>query len=485
MNQFGGTVGGPVFKAKRTFFFFSAEDLQERSAPTPITIQVPTPAELTGDFSALASHGIALYNPTTGCGYGQTGTSSTGCSGTITDIISTPMDTLSTAVTKQYLQSEINASTPITGSNSGIYNTLSTSTNNNIDSTQYLVRLDHAIGDNDHLSGRYFYNQDNFQRPFTAPLGFYAANLFRNQSLTLSDAHVFSNTMTGALYFGFYRGGRTQIPEAPGLKTLKDLGQTINYGSPNENLVPFPGVRANLSYINIFSGGALTQDSTTFDVTAQVVKLLHRHTVTMGGDLERTRIDADDYSYTPGDNSFSAQQTQARAGTTLPSGFTASGNAFASFYAGYESSFFQDNGRKLYLREWRPSLYVQDDWKMNAKLTLNLGLRWDPWMPPIDLNNTLVGFNLANPNFQSSIAPGAPKGMMFVGDSGTTGPMFKNDFKDFAPRVGFAYNVFGNGKTVARGAYGMFYGFPEGLLYQRTDAMQPVDLYLNIPAPPQ
>ena len=491
LNQFGGTVGGPVFKSKKSFFFFSAEDLQQRSAPTPITIQVPTPAELTGDFSALLnlkdSTGkpvpVAIYNPTTGCAYGQAGTSATSCSGAITNIIPTAMDTLSAAVTKQYLQSAINASTPVTGGSAGIYNSLSTSTNNNIDSTQYLVRLDQALGNSDHLSGRYFYNQDNFQRPFTAPLGFYAANLFRNQALTLSEAHVFSNTLTGSVYVGFFRGARTQIPVAPGLKTLKDLGQTINYGSPNESLVPFPGVRANLSYINVFSGGALTQDSTTFDVTAQAVKVLNRHTLTMGGDIERTRIDADDYSYTPGDNSFSTQQTQSPTGT--PAGYASTGNAFASFYVGYESSFFQDNGRKFYLRELRPSLYLQDDWKMNSKLTLNLGLRWDPWIPPVDLNGTLVGFNLANPSFQSSVAPGAPQGLMFVGDSGTTSTIFKNNFKDFAPRFGFAYNVFGTGKTVVRGAYGLFYGFPEGLLYQRTDAMQPVDLYLNIPAPPQ
>jgi hypothetical protein len=483
LNQFGGTVGGPVFKSKKAFFFFSAEDLQQRSAPTPITIQVPTPAELTGDFSAFATHGVALFDPSTGCGWGQTGTAGN-CSGTITDIINKPMDPLSAAVTKQYLQSEIAASTPVTGSKSGEYNTLSTSTNNNIDNTQYLVRFDYSIGQNDHLSGRYFYNQDNFQRPFTAPLGFYAANLFRNQALTISDAHVFSNTLTGSLYVGAFRGARTQIPEAPGLKTLKDLGQTINYGSPTESLVPFPGVRANLSYINIFSGGALTQDSTTFDINAQLVKVLNRHTLSFGGEIERDRIDMDDYSYTPGDNSFSAQQTQAPSGTTVPSGFSGSGgDPFASFYLGYESTFFQDNGRKAYLREIRPALYLQDDWKLNPKLTLNLGVRWDPWLPPIDDNGTLVGFNLANPNFQSTIAPGAPPGLMFVGDPGTTSSIFHNNYKDFAPRVGFAYNVFGNGKTVVRGAYGIFYGFPEGLLYQRTDAMQPVDLYLNIPAP--
>ncbi|MGC2299449.1 MAG: hypothetical protein WA476_11645, partial [Acidobacteriaceae bacterium] len=369
--------------------------------------------------------------------------------------------------------------------NTGIYNTLSTSTNNNIDSTQYLTRLDYSIGSRDHLSGRYFYNQDNFQRPFTAPLGFYAANLFRNQSFTISDSHVFSNTLTGALYGSFYRGARTQIPEAPGLKTLQALGQNVPYGSYTENLIPFPGVRDNLTYIDIFSGGALTQDSTSFDFSGQVVKVLHTHTFTAGGEVERTRIDADDYSYTPGDNTFNGQRTQAPPGTTLPAGFTKSGNAFADFYTGYESTFYQDNGRKFYLRELRPALFAQDDWRVHPRLTLNLGLRWDPWLPPIDLNDTLIGFNLADPTFQSTVAPGAPKGLMFGGDPGVPSTIYHNNYKDFAPRAGFAYNVFGNGKTVFRGAYGLFYGFPEGLLYQRTDAMQPVDLYLNIPNPPQ
>lgn len=482
LNQFGGTAGGPIFKSKKAYFFFSAEDLQQRSSPNPISIQVPTAAELTGDFSALLASGTVIYDPTTGCPYGQSGTAPN-CTGTITNKISTAMDALSYNVNKQFL-SAVEAKSATTAA--GLYNTFSSTSNSNIDSTQYLVRLDNTVGSSDHVSGRYFYNQDNFQRPFNAPLGFYAANRFRNQSLTLSDVHVFSNTLTGAVYGSFYRGARTQIPVAPGLKTLQSLGDNIAFGSPTENLVSFPGVRANISgFVNIFSGGALTQDSTTFDFTAQVVKLVSRHTLTIGGDIERTRIDADDYSYTPGDNTFNGQRTQVPSGSSLPTGYTKSGNAIADFYTGYESSFFQDNGRKFYLRELRPSLYVQDDWKLSPRLTLNLGLRWDPWIAPIDLNGTLVGFNLANPNFQSIIAPGAPKGLMFDGDPGTASSIFHSNYKDFAPRVGFAYNLFGNGKSVVRGAYGIFYGYPEGLLYQRTDAMQPVDLYLNIPNPPQ
>jgi len=500
LNQFGGTVGGPVFKSKKAFFFFSADDLQQRSSPSPITTEYPTLAELKGNFSAFVAKGVALYNPATGCGFGQTATSNGGggfnCSGTITDDVSVadaganaiPIDTLSNAVNTQYLAAEETAPSA-TLSSDGTYMKFASSTNNNIDNTQYLTRLDYSLGEKDHIFGRYFYNQDNFQRPFTAPLGFYAGNLFRNQSLTLSDAHVFSPTLTGALYFGFYRGARTQVPEAPGLKTLQNLGQNAPYGNPNESLVPFPGVRVGISgFVNAFSGGALTQDSTSFDLHGQVVKLWHTHTLTVGGDLERSRIDMDDYSYTPGDSysspaGFTGSRTKIQTGT-LPSGFTASGSPLADYYTGYEAAYFMDNGRKAYLREWRPALYLQDDYKATHELTLNLGLRWDPWMPPIDRNGTLVGFNLQNPSFQSTIAPGAPQGLMFVGDSGLSNSVYNNNFKDFSPRVGFAYNVFGNGKTVVRGAYGLFYGFPEGLLYQRTDAMQPVDLYLQINNPP-
>ncbi|HWF45640.1 MAG TPA: hypothetical protein VG168_01435, partial [Bryobacteraceae bacterium] len=127
------------------------------------------------------------------------------------------------------------------------------------------------------------------------------------------------------------------------------------------------------------------------------------------------------------------------------------------------------------------SLYVQDDWKVNRQFTLNLGLRWDPWLPPIDRNNSLTAFV---PGVESTVAPNAPRGLLYPGDRGIQSSMFKQNWKDFAPRAGFAWNIGGNQKTVIRAAYGIFYSFPEGLLYQRTDATQPTDLYLSIPAPP-
>lgn len=457
LNQFGGTAGGPIVKDK-TFFFFAAEDLQQRSSPNPISIQVPTAAELKGDFSALLAKGIAIFDPATGLPYPG-------------NIIPTPIDTLSGKVAQNYLVPL--ASNPTTG----IFNS---NANQNIDSTQYLVKIDQILNAKNHLSGRYFYNEDNFQRPFTAPTGFFALNLFRNQSLIITDTHAFSPTFTAEFAASAGRFARTQIPEAPGLQSLQDFGQKVPLGSPGESI--FPGIRANINgFVNIFSGGALTQDSTSFDYKATAVKVLNAHTITFGGEFERDRIDADDYSYTPGDNTFNGERTAAPSGAALPAGTKTSGSALADFYLGLDSQFFQDNGRKFYLRESRPALFVQDDWQVNQKLTINAGLRWEPWLPPIDLNDTLVGFT---PGVKSTIAPDAPVGLRFNGDAGLQPSVFQQNWKDFAPRVGFAWNVDGQGKTVVRAAYGIFYGFPEGLLYQRTDALQPIDLYLNIPAPP-
>jgi Carboxypeptidase regulatory-like domain/TonB-dependent Receptor Plug Domain len=456
LNQFGGTAGGPIIKDK-TFFFFAAEDLQQRSSPNPISITVPTAAELQGDFSALLAKKIAIYNPATGQPYPG-------------NILPTAIDSLSGKLAQKYLVPL--ASNPQTG----VFNSTS---NSNIDSTQYLAKIDQVISSSNQVSGRYFYNQDNFQRPFNAPLGFYAENRFRNQSAIITDTQVFSPTFTGIFAVSAGRFARTQIPEAPGLQSLQNLGQNVPLGSPGESI--FPGIRANISgFVDIFSGGALTQDSTSFDYKATLVKVLQAHTLTAGGEFERDRIDMDDYSYTPGDNTFNGERTAAPSGATLPAGTTTSGSALADFYLGLESQFFQDNGRKAYLRVNRPSLYVQDDWKATRQLTVNAGLRWDPWLPPNDLNQTLVGFEAG---VQSAIAPNAPVGLVFVGDKGLQSSVFQKNWKDFAPRVGFAWNVDGKGEKVIRGAYGLFYGFPEGLLYQRTDAMQPVDLYLTYPAP--
>jgi hypothetical protein len=435
LNQFGGTVGGPI-KKNKTFFFFAAQDAERRSAPSPISITTPTALERAGNFSALPG---TIVNPANGQAFAGK------------QIPVSLFNPISVAVANALLP------TPNSGTQ------YISSANQNLDDTQYLAKIDHVFSEKDRLSVRYFYDEDNFQRSFNAPNGFYAENLFRNQSLTLNETHVFSPTLTATFYTSASRFARTQIPVDPGLQSLQSFGQQVTLGTS----VPiFPGIRSNISgFVNVFSGGALRQDSTTFEYRAQGVKIFGAHTINFGAAFERSRIDANDYSYVPGDNTFNGQF---------------SGSALTDFYLGYESQFFQDNGRTFYLREDRPSLYVQDDWKVKRQFTLNLGLRWDPWLPPVDLNNSLTAFV---PGAQSTVAPNAPKGLLFPGDTGISDSVFKKNWKDFGPRAGFAWNVGRDQKTVIRSAYGIFYSFPEGLLYQRTDATQPANLYLSIPAP--
>ena len=437
LNQFGGTVGGPI-KKNRTFFFFAAQDTQQRSTPSPVSITVPSAAQRIGDFSALLPKTV------------------------IKDASGTPFpnNMIPLNLIDQVSLKVANALLPLPNSGTQFVGF----TNQNRDDTQYLIKIDHQISQNNTFSARYFYDENNFQRPFSAPTGFYALNLFRNQSGVLNDTHIFSPTLTLTAFASVGRFARTQIPTDPGLQSLQSFGQQVPLGTA----VPiFPGIRANIAgFVNIFSGGALRQDPTSFVYRIAATKVAGGHQVSFGGEYERTRIDANDYSFTPGDNTFNGQR---------------SGNAVADFFLGLPSQFFQDNGRTFYLRENRVNLFVQDDWKVSKVLTLNVGVRWEPWLPATDLNNSLTGFV---PGQQSTVAPNAPLGLVFPGDAGISQSVFRRSWKDFAPRIGLAWNVLGDNKTVVRVAYGIFYSFPEGLLYQRTDATQPTDLLLSIPNPP-
>lgn len=437
LNQFGGTLGGAIIK-NRTFFFVSGQDLIQRSAPSPISITTPTAAQRAGDFSALLP-GVVLRDAT----------------GAVIPNNRIPQSQLNPIALRL-------AATYLPLPNSGTqYISVQ---NRNIDDVQYLIKIDQVISNSNHLSVRYFDDRNDFQRPFNAPNGFFAANAFRNKSLTIQDTHVFSPTLTGIFSASVGRYARTQVPQAPGLQSLQDLGQQVPLGTG----VPiFPGIRVNINgFVNIFSGGALEQKPTTFNYKAALVKVLGAHTLSFGGEFERDRINVNDFSYTPGDNTFNGQR---------------SGNALADFFLGQESTFFQDNGRSFYLRQNRPSLYLQDDWRVNNQFTLNLGLRWEPWLPPIDKNNTLTAFI---PGLQSTVAPGAPRGLLYPGDYGIPGSLWRNDWNNAAPRVGFAWNVGGHSRTVVRGGYGIFYSQPQGLIYQRTNSMQPVTLTVNLPNPP-
>ena len=190
-----------------------------------------------------------------------------------------------------------------------------------------------------------------------------------------------------------------------------------------------------------------------------------RHNLQFGIDTQYDRLYVLDASFTVGTWTYNGSRT---------------GYLPADIMMGLPSSFVQDSGRTLDIAEWKHHFWIQDDWKANDRLTVNAGLRWEPWTPPTDALNNLVGFVKGQ---QSTVAPDAPLGMVYPGDAGIPESLFSNNFGLFAPRIGAAYDLFGTARTVLRGGYGIFYVDPALTIYTRTVSTQPSVLTVSTTNP--
>ena len=425
LNQYGGTLGGPIVKS-RAFFFGSYQGTRQRSSPSSVTIQSLTAAQRNGDFSSIAT---PIIDPRTGTQFVTNG---------VANVI--PADRLDPTV-RRVLDTYL----PLPDSG----NNLLVIQDRDVDDDQYTGKVDLVSGRN-YLSARYSDDDNDFQRPFTAPTGFYAANNFRNRSLSVRDTYTLTSNLLVTVSGAYSKFRRIQEPQAPGLQTLQSFGvnapQTIDTSF-------FPGVRfmANPAF-QLFSGGGLEQTPSSSDFHGTAVWTRGAHVLQFGSDVQFDRLYTLDASFTPGTWTFNGQRT---------------GVLLADVVLGLPSQFQQDSGRTNDLRESKYHFWIQDDWKVRPRLTLNAGLRWEPKLPPIDQLNNLVGFVQGQ---QSTVAPNAPTGLVYPGDQGIGEEVFPRDYNNFAPRLGFASDVRGTGKTIVRGGYGVFFIDPALTLYTRTSA---------------
>ena len=458
-NNYGGTIGGPI-KHDKAFFFFSYAGLRQVQAGGVTGATPPTAAERLGDFTGDMPGGAApLTNPIYMPGTSKTTkipvngiNTGPGCL-TLNPanagycVPSNLLDT--TAENFLNISNTIGVSVPLptgarnAGTGGGVYIGMYTTPTN---TDEYLGKFDANLGSRDHVGVTYYYN-----KTASTPSGGGNINWTGNQSLSkqtninLADVHTFSGSVANQTWLTLTQamGGRALIPvTGPANQTLASFGSNFLIQGP-----------AGLPYLN--GAGFSTGNPNAGPVTGSdnyelrdVVSITKgKHNLSLGGEfaLDKTMFAANLNNY--GDVGYS---------TSAP---TSTGLTIADFITGNINSFEQDTTYITHLSTWHIAAFAQDNYRITPRLTANLGLRWDIDTPNVDSHDRTASFIAGQ---QSTVTPAAPKGMLFPGDSGIGRGLISTPFSHISPRLGFAWDPFGNGKTSIRAAAGIFWGSPSG-----------------------
>jgi len=414
-NQFGATVGGPVI-SKRLFFFGYYEGLRNRAGVTT-SAAVPTAAQHAGDFSGNAT---PLINYAAG--------------GVLVPGGKLPQGSLNPVglnVAKLY---------PIGNTTPSVYTSTLVGTNN-YDQTG--LRLDLHRRDNDSYFLRYSYFTGLNINPVSVRgsdlPGFPTRDDYTVHSAVIGNTHLFGSHVSNNVQTSFFRYGFLfdQRLNQNGPRTLGfnyDSASAIGQGPPFFNLSGYSPV-----------GGAITGPRTSVQNTYEVSDSLSisrgTHLIRIGGDFVR--------------NQFNLFQSIAPNGFFVFASSFPTNDAFANLLLGSPVLFYQGLGSfDRGVRHWGLAAFATDEWRVNPRLTVNVGLRYEIINPNTEIRDRLNAFV---PGQKSTVRPDAPVGLLYPGDSGIGKGIAQSYYKGFGPRVGFAWNPYGNGKTSIRAAYGIFY----------------------------
>ncbi len=466
-NDFGFTAGGPVYIPKlyhgrnKTFWFFSYEGFRNRNGATNSTATVPTPEMYNGDFRNwvnAAGQMIPIYDPTTQVTNGN---------GTVTrapypnNIIPASEFNATSIQALKVFQSS-GTLKPNNGAQPG---TLAYVNNNYIISNgtnvqpvnKWSIKGDHLFNDKHRISGYYGYDRESTTAGPDGPPTLPGLYTNYNDLLQASDVVRFSWdwTMTPTKFNHFYAGGNNwRQDHKPPQEYTGDWQSKFCLGNvPN----------CNQNLVNLFSGGNGNtystwggqadngSENTVYSYNDDFTWIKGEHTFKFGGAWQITHYNGFGRQCEAGCVGFSYTETGV-PGVTNP---LEGGNAFASFLLGYADSGQIDTPRFIGQQFNYFSGFAQDDWHVNRKLVLNLGLRWETTLPPTGLDDRYSDFspNTPNPN-----AGGILGAVIFAG-SGTgrqgTRSLADSYFRAFGPHAGFAYSY--DQKTVLRGSYARSY----------------------------
>ena len=451
-NQFGGVIGGPLHKDK-SFIFFGYQGTIIRTGSTR-NATIPTPAELNGDFSTFCTQRNGGTDAFDGSGNCVTSSGSPDTKGQVFNPntgepfagnqINIPLNQVALNMIKDLPISQADANGVV------FWPTPDRETFH-----EYVTRFDQVLRGQDHLFVRALIDRYNHAAPFDGSdlLTIDAGSTVNTYNLALGYTTVFSPSLVNNLVVDVVRAAsdRGQGGKVP---QMSDFGTNIWQLPKSQG-----GIRS-FSVSGYFSFGTFNDAvfaRNTGNIRDHIMWLHGKHSFDFGFDFERDQSNIDNTDLENGSFTFTSDYNGK-----LPS-HTGSNDALASFMMGYLHQFSQTSGDFSTSRENVIGLFANDTWKVTPRLTLDLGLRYEPQVPMKEIYGRIQQFrpDAYKAGVSSSVVPSAPAGLFFVGDkyngisvpaTGETG-----DFNNFAPRVGIAFDPRGNGKTSIRAGGGVFY----------------------------
>jgi hypothetical protein len=443
-NQFGGTLGGALFR-DRTFYFASYQGHRESQGQTFLST-VPSLAMRAGNFSEISR---VIYDPLTGQPFPGNVIPPDRIDAVSRNILDQLYPEPNTAGTRQANGQTIN---------NHLINPIKERQDNQID-----TKFDHNLTTNHRFFVRYSFQKTHRLQPATLPHGDAGATFGAGDGNIKGQSLAFNDTHTWGRWLNEFRFGWSSI---------EFLMTPIDYGTNPAQAVGIPGINLNevtsamtqLTFQNIRNLGAngnqpLITNQNDFQLFDNVTWSRGRHTLRMGGSLtlrSREILNADTIV---GSFSFNNNMTSNCAGQgTGCSVNSSTGFDVASFMLGLVNQKNRNLFDAVTYPEKRPEIaaYVQDDFRLSHKITLNLGLRWDVYPPWVEIQDRQSNFDESTGRFVVA-SPDAVINGVQVGRYLQT-----YSKKDIGPRFGFAYDIGGDGRTVVRGGFGVFWNFSPG-----------------------